>query len=49
MLTDHYISELSRQRILREVAMRAQKAVFDVAYSWYRLRGSILVTKLTSP
>ncbi|KAF7185322.1 hypothetical protein HII31_13301 [Pseudocercospora fuligena] len=34
LLTDHYVSEIARQRILREAAMRAQKAVFDVAYSW---------------
>ncbi|PIA91400.1 hypothetical protein CB0940_09730 [Cercospora beticola] len=32
MTTDHYTSDLSRQRILREIAVRAQKAVFDVAY-----------------
>ncbi|KAM3417880.1 hypothetical protein BST61_g6100 [Cercospora zeina] len=32
MTTDHYISDPSRQRILREIAVRAQKPVFDVAY-----------------
>ena len=35
LATDCYISESARNRILREVANRAQKAVFDVAYSWY--------------
>ena len=34
LATDCYISETARNRILREVANRAQKAVFDVAYSW---------------
>ena len=34
LVTDCYISENARNRILREVANRAQKAVFDVAYSW---------------
>lgn len=35
MLTDSYISDITRQRILREVVTRAQKSVFDVAYAWY--------------
>jgi len=34
LLTDHYLSELARQKILREIVMRAQRAVFDVAYIW---------------
>ncbi|CAK4034094.1 Hypothetical predicted protein [Lecanosticta acicola] len=34
MLTDHYVSDVSRQRILREVVTRAQRCVFDVAYAW---------------
>ncbi|KAK4621849.1 hypothetical protein CLAFUW4_07422 [Fulvia fulva] len=34
ILTDHYVSEGARHRILREVVSRAQKSVFDVAYSW---------------
>lgn len=33
-VTDNYISDMSRQRILKEVCMRAQKAIFDVTYSW---------------
>lgn len=35
MLTDSYMSDITRQRILREVVNRAQKSVFDVAYAWY--------------
>ncbi|KJY02303.1 hypothetical protein TI39_contig67g00001, partial [Zymoseptoria brevis] len=34
LLTDHYISEPGRQRILREVVVRVQKAIYEVAYSW---------------
>ena len=34
LMSDHYTSDISRQRIVREVAVRAQKAVFDVAYYW---------------
>ncbi|GAB7364234.1 hypothetical protein MBLNU230_g4782t1 [Neophaeotheca triangularis] len=34
LLADHYISDLARQRILREIALRAQKVVLDVAYNW---------------
>ena len=34
LLTDHFISDNARQRLLREVASRTQKAVFDVVYSW---------------
>ena len=34
MLTDYYISDAARQRILREVATRCHKAVLDVVYSW---------------
>lgn len=57
-MTDHYMSDVSRQRILREIAVRAQKAVFDVAYDWKH--GNVLVpetvqrvnaimTRLTGP
>lgn len=35
MFTDSYMSDITRQRILREVVTRAQKSVFDVAYAWY--------------
>lgn len=35
LLVDRYISENARQRILREIASRAQKAVFDVLYHWW--------------
>lgn len=35
-LTGHYISDLARQKILREVSARAQKIVFDVIYAWYQ-------------
>ncbi|KAK5747107.1 hypothetical protein LTR17_000239 [Elasticomyces elasticus] len=34
MMPDYYISDNARSRILREVANRAQKAVFDVTYAW---------------
>lgn len=34
LVSDCYISESARHRILREVARHAQKAVFDVAYAW---------------
>ncbi|KAI6870048.1 hypothetical protein KC334_g19109, partial [Hortaea werneckii] len=29
-----HISDIARQRVLREIANRAQKVVFDVTYSW---------------
>jgi len=34
MLNGHYISEPARLKILKEVAARCQKAVFDVVYAW---------------
>ncbi|KAK0356753.1 hypothetical protein LTR59_000965 [Friedmanniomyces endolithicus] len=34
MLSDHYVSENARSRILREIAVRTQKAVFDVTHAW---------------
>ncbi|KAK6405342.1 hypothetical protein LTR81_019858 [Elasticomyces elasticus] len=34
MMPDYYISDNARSRILREIANRAQKAVFDVTYAW---------------
>jgi hypothetical protein len=34
MLTDHYISQPARLRILQQVVVRAQRAAYDVAYSW---------------
>ncbi|KAM0723646.1 hypothetical protein Q7P37_000634 [Cladosporium fusiforme] len=36
LLAGHFISDLARQKILREVAARAQKVVFDVVYAWYK-------------
>lgn len=35
LLQRHYISDLGRQRILKELAVRSQRTVFDVIYSWY--------------
>jgi hypothetical protein len=35
LLNGHHISDHARLKILREVAARSQKAVFDVIYSWY--------------
>lgn len=34
LLTDHFVSEAARQRILREVVRRAYKAASDVIYAW---------------
>ncbi|KAI7480407.1 hypothetical protein KC351_g7018 [Hortaea werneckii] len=34
IVSELHISDIARQRILREVANRAQKVVFDVTYSW---------------
>jgi hypothetical protein len=31
----HHISEHARQKILREIAVRAQKLVLDTTYNWY--------------
>lgn len=35
LMPDHFISDIARQRLLREVVNRAQKAAYDVAYLWY--------------
>jgi len=34
-MLDCYVPDNVRQKVLREVASRARKAIFDVAYSWY--------------
>ncbi|GAB1725245.1 hypothetical protein NU195Hw_g3996t1 [Hortaea werneckii] len=34
VVSELHISDIARQRTLREVATRAQKVVFDVTYSW---------------
>ncbi|TKA83580.1 hypothetical protein B0A55_00417 [Friedmanniomyces simplex] len=34
MLPDYYISDNARSRILREIANRVQKAVFEVTHAW---------------
>ncbi|KAI7491644.1 hypothetical protein KC357_g1599 [Hortaea werneckii] len=34
IVSELHISDIARQRILREIANRAQKVVFDVTYSW---------------
>jgi hypothetical protein len=31
----HHISEHARQKILKEIAIRAQKQVLDMTYNWY--------------
>jgi hypothetical protein len=33
----HHISEHARQKILKEIAIRAQKLVLDMTYNWYEL------------
>ncbi|KAL1589853.1 hypothetical protein WHR41_01533 [Cladosporium halotolerans] len=40
LLSSHYVTDIARQKILREVAARSQKVVFDVIYAWKN--GSIL-------
>ena len=35
LLNGHHISDHARLKILREVAARSQKVVFDVIYAWY--------------
>jgi len=37
-MTGHHISEHARQKILKEIAIRAQKQVLDMTYNWYVLR-----------
>ncbi|KAI8933346.1 hypothetical protein NX059_009968 [Plenodomus lindquistii] len=34
IMIGHHISELARQRILKEIAIRAQKLVLDMTYNW---------------
>src|SRR3954471_6397257 len=34
-MTGHHISEHARQKILKEIAIRAQKQVLDMTYNWY--------------
>ncbi|KAI9829689.1 MAG: hypothetical protein M1819_006060 [Sarea resinae] len=34
MMTGHHISEYARQKILKEIAFRAQKQVLDMTYNW---------------
>lgn len=34
IMIGHHISELARQRILKEIAIRAQKMVLDMTYNW---------------
>jgi hypothetical protein len=38
LLSGHHISDHARVKILREVAARSQKVVFDVIYAWYMPR-----------
>lgn len=33
-MTGHHISELARQKILKEIAIKAQKQVLDVMWNW---------------
>jgi hypothetical protein len=33
-MTDRFFSDNTRKQVLREIAGRAQKMVFDVVYSW---------------
>lgn len=35
LLNGHHIPDTARSKILREVAVRSQKVVFDVIYAWY--------------
>jgi hypothetical protein len=35
LMTDHFFPESMRKQVLREIAGRTQKTVFDVVYSWY--------------
>ena len=34
-MTDHYFTENARKQVLREIAGRTQRTVFDFVYSWY--------------
>jgi hypothetical protein len=36
-MIEHHISEHARQKILKEIAVRAQKHVLDLTYNWYEL------------
>ena len=36
-MIQHHISEHARQKILKEIAVRAQKHVLDLTYNWYEL------------
>jgi len=33
-MTGHHISDHARQKILQEIAIRAQKQVLDMTYNW---------------
>ncbi|KAL5116621.1 hypothetical protein ACEQ8H_005499 [Pleosporales sp. CAS-2024a] len=37
IMVGHHISEHARQKILKEIAIRAQKHVLDMTYNWYEL------------
>ncbi|KAF1928185.1 uncharacterized protein M421DRAFT_62973 [Didymella exigua CBS 183.55] len=37
IMIEHHISEHARQKILKEIAVRAQKHVLDLTYNWYEL------------
>ncbi|KAJ4308460.1 hypothetical protein N0V94_009345 [Neodidymelliopsis sp. IMI 364377] len=37
IMIQHHISEHARQKILKEIAVRAQKHVLDLTYNWYTL------------
>lgn len=39
----HHISEHARQKILKEIAIRAQKHVLDMTYNWYELSFGFLL------
>ena len=44
MMSEYHITEYARQKILKEVALRAQRLVVDLA--WYVYNRSMILAKL---
>ena len=47
-MNDYHISEHARQKILKEIAIKAQKMVLDVTYHWYVYYSTVIVDILSN-
>ncbi|KAF2090679.1 hypothetical protein K490DRAFT_34895 [Saccharata proteae CBS 121410] len=45
IMTGHHITEHARQKILKEIAIRAQKQVLDMTYNWCALPPTLYIPK----